>query len=232
MITSEAHVLDIMGGYLFRAVEDFRVIPTVSNHASYLRVVFISLSNFDSPHIKLINRVFKTKDTARDNFKLMIGLCAVRDCLEIYKGDSREIPSDVMERIIESLRTLSDWGVADLSSQGDSQSIAAALEAIKPKIRSDLMDEWESTVLALYNHRRPAVKSKSAMTRSGDRKTRSKVKSYADMELDEFDDDIKQSDESIRPLLVVDNWLQCDQCSKWRLVDANQLKKFKSSLFQ
>ena len=233
-ISSEVRILDIMGGYLFRRSEDFRVIPTVSNHASFLKDVFKSLSHLQLPNHMLVPRVFKSQVEARDNFRLTLGICVLRDLVEVYRQDSREIPGDVERMIHEKVKILLDWGGEIRDSNLSSESFSRSLETIKPRVNPDLLEEWESTVLGMYNHRRPPERRKSERSqsvRSTERKARSRMQSYADMEIDDEigEQEVKASSKSV---LVVDNWLQCDKCANWRLVSSDQLKAFQNSFFQ
>lgn len=233
-MASEVRVIDIMGGYLFRRSEDFRVIPTVCKHASFLKEVFKSLSHLQLPSHMLLSRVFKSQVEARDNFRLTLGICVLRDLMEVYRQDLREIPRDVEKMIHDTVKIILDWGGEIRDSNLSSESFARALETIKPRVNPDLLEEWESTVLGMYNHRRPPERRKSERSqsvRSTERKARSRIQSYADMEID---DDLGEQEitATSKSVLVVDNWLQCDNCTNWRLVDSDQLKAFQNSFFQ
>ena len=222
-------IVDIIGGFLFRDARDFLVIPPIRDHIDLIREAAHAISGVVVPDVPVVRKAFGSDDEGSKSFRTVLGLTLVRDVLQIYALDGREVPSEVIDAIRLMGGSSDCWTVLSAENELTVDSLNATLRSVKPTADRSLMDEWESTVVQMYNRPPPPRKRATSVTPAAKRKslrTRKPGKRFTEEE-DESD-----KEEEHERVVVVEDWLQCDNCSKWRLVTADQLKAFEDKFFE
>ena len=125
----------------------------------------------------------------------------------------------------------------DLSNEA---LLNAQIDRCKPLVSDRALQEsWELEVQSMYERPSPPRVRRTPRTRGipDDRRStlRSREGRRSFAHLDESEDDEledMQDLEQAPPTLVVENWLQCDKCSKWRLVDSKMAEDFADKTFE
>lgn len=222
MLSEPTAILDILGGMLFHEAERFIVIPPVSDAREFIESIEAALTAISVPAHELLLRVFQTIDEANHFFKGYLRLALVRDIFNQYQLDRRP----VTDGLATALRSLIGYDI-DLT---DTSNITRELTSLKSfEIDFSLKSDWESAVLTMYN-RPPPTRFSEPLADDGTQmvlRPRRSKKSY----LFDIESDDEEIVEEVKPVVEIDNWLQCDKCGKWRLVTAQTLKEFETKSF-
>ncbi len=220
LLSSEPAILDILGGFLFRRASNVYVLPPLRNLHETFREFSRSIANLQVPSSTLVVNIFGGSDSASEYLRQVLRLSLLRDILRTLIADKRPLPEWLLETVeSQGLPTDIQWAVDSLTSR---------IDELKPRRDlANIWSEWEEHVQQLYNRSPPPVLRKRSLPGSGTRK--SLRKRSQNKQVDGEPDQDQNMEEEVK--LVVDNWLQCDNCSKWRIVDSNILSQFEDKYF-
>lgn len=233
LLAEPAAAMDLLGGLLLRAPKNFQMVAPLVDTLEFLHHIIPAIGLVKVSETRLVSRIFSKKGSANDFLRDALGICVVRDVLASISQDGREVASSLTDAIVEISKTRNHWSVlADVIGKPITEAIAmlnAHLETLKPQIDSDaFIDDWELAVQKLWNRPAPPQRKRAvpaAKMRKSLRKRQAKKQLSTDSE--------KSDDEKMETVkLVVDNWLQCDNCSKWRIVSTDLLSSFEDKFFQ
>lgn len=220
MLSNQAILMDILGGILFRKAENFIVVPESSDYVAFLRDFPSHCSQIQMSPSKLLAQSTLSVEAARELLRVILSVSIVRDLMRIFKLDNRPVDSSLENVIKGLLRTVPAYQ-NDLQ---DESSLNAFIDSAKNSlIDFELQNAWEVHVIEMYGRPAPRRVSKPMALRSRVNRKRKIVVAESDDE---------EMNETINHALVVDNWLQCDQCSKWRVVNSDIAQKFENEPFQ
>jgi hypothetical protein len=220
MFSDPAAILDMLGAMLFYPVDKCAFILPLSNTVHLTKELLELLPSITVPESPLALGVFPTMDDASAFFRSYLGLLLMREISEVLQ----DIPGlGELEGIISGLNP---------SGSGDFD-FNCTLTSLKPDLPDGVSrDAWQEAVQTLYNRPPPSRFNETSLLESGTQmvlRARRSRKSYLceDAESDP-EDEVMLPDPVVEE---VDNWLQCDTCGKWRLVDSLILAEFQDRPF-
>ena len=220
LLTTKVSSFDILGGFLFRPPQNVIIIPGLEDIESFVRGIIASINELTVPSWELVDRVFTNSDAATAYLREALRLCLLRDILHIHLMDKRDVP--------ESLKVyLAELGLD--ASASTIEKLNQRLVELRPIFEFEgIRDEWEAHVERLYNRSPPRSLRKRQVGTTGLRKSQRK-RQIATRNRGEENEGVENMEDEVK--LVVDNWLQCDNCSKWRIVDSTILSQFEDVFF-
>ena len=232
ILRSSAHIMDIIGGLLFRDVDRFIICPPLTDHTVFIQELQEALKYLRIVSTDLVLTAFSSSESAESFLVKCISLVTVRDILRQYKFDHRELSTD-MTTAFANLASL-DPSLSILASINaiSEDLINAAVESSKPDLKNTNQEEWEIAVQAMYNRAPPPKKLLSIFSPDDKKKSlrsRKSMRSYADDEDEEMVEVVPEVEP--QPVLVIEDWLQCEKCSKWRIADPQLLAEFEDKPF-
>jgi hypothetical protein len=221
---SSVRFMEVIGGILFRSPEKVTMLLPVENLDSAITRCFKWFDSQLLPDQKWFTRRFVDAEEVLGSMRRILKLVVIRDILRCFASDGRPLPISVRD-------LCSSFGI-EVHSATVSDDINYTIVSLKPQIENShkLMEAWEQRVSELYNRTpRSFPRKKAEPTRSSraSKRTRKASKKFGD-ESDAESMDLGVDNEV---QLVVDNWLQCDNCSKWRVVDSSTAQAFEEKFF-
>lgn len=221
--SSSVRFMDLIGGILFRSPENVSVIVPVEDLDAVIPRCLNWMASEQLPDQKWFTRRFSEASDVLETVRRILSLLLVRDLLRSFAHDARPLPI--------SIRDLCSSLGFDGYSPSVVEDMNAAISSMKPKIENTkLMEAWEHRVAELYNRTpRPLQRKKtdpSRSTRASKRSRKASKKFGTESDVESMDLVV---DNEVK--LVVDNWLQCDNCSKWRVVDSSIAQAFEDKFF-
>jgi len=247
---SPAFCMDLLGGFLFRDASKVSIVPPIEDLSEFLGKLPTSLSV--SLSHALVRRAFGSTEAANAFFQKAFTAILIRDSLRVLESEKQlPLPTASAQSILSS--------VCGISLSSDyTEVLTEFVNDLRPDLSdTSFRSEWESVVSALYNRPKAprglkilpvniTVKTSPEVATPSSKRTgrRMNKRSYRDLlkgGLEDSDDEeivIGRTSRKKAPatsqeelVLQIDNWLQCDSCSKWRLVDANTVSAFQDKTF-
>lgn len=220
LLSSRVSSLDILGGFLFRLPQHVVIIPGLEDLEVLRTEIRTRIDDLIISPSELIDRVFGDSESVTAYLKASLRLCLLRDILHIHLADKRFIPDFLKADLFELSLDASHSSIQKLNER---------LLELKPNYDFEsIRDEWEAHVEKLYNRSPPRSLRKRHTGTGGVRKSLRRRQTSTRSSAEETEDHGPMEDEV---KLVVDNWLQCDNCSKWRIVDSTILSQFEDVFF-
>ena len=220
LLSSDPAILDVLGGFLFRRASNVYVLPPLKNLHESFKDFSTYIADVRVPSSTLVDNLFGSPDSASEYLRQVLRLSLLRDILRTLLADKRPSPEWLQEAVeSQSLPSDIQWAV---------ETLTARIDELKPRRDlTNIWSEWEEHVQHLYNRSPPPVLRKRSLPGSGTRKSLRKRSQNKQMDEDAEQD--QNMEDEVK--LVVDNWLQCDNCAKWRIVDSNILSQFEDKYF-
>ena len=246
LLNSSAFCMAALGCLLFREAERVVVVPPVLNPSELLNEASEVFRTVNLPKQALIKKVFGSIEKATEYLQVCMLSLFLRDLSRSLEAEGRPPPKELVA-LAESNRIALD-------------SVDSLVNELKPELTSSsIQNEWHSVVDALYDRppiprgftilRPEAPEFVSSVTPDNQSRQSSRKRSYKDLlRLEMSSDSGSDSDASVvkvkatkkkpiakvvqtEPVMEFDNWLQCDECSKWRKVDAATVARFEDASF-
>jgi hypothetical protein len=231
MLGNPATIVDITHGFLFSDPRDVVVAPGISISNVWVRTLMESISAFDLSPPEHLRTVFGTTEKYFDWFRTVVGLAFVRDLLRLYNIQKRNVPEEIDQTIRSYAGSHYSWDILQDFDQTNSSVYDQIILSATPRCDLNLRQEWCPIVTRMYN-RQPPVKKRSPSVHIRENqkplRARKPKRKYHSTE----EDSEVEMDTEAAPVFVVENWLQCDECTKWRLVSKEQQSSFQDKFFQ
>jgi hypothetical protein len=250
-LQSPAFAMDVLGGILFRDASKIYILPPVQDPREFIDALRMTIDYLSGAiNHQLVRRIFGSIESAKEFFLKSFVALIIRDLLRVLEFEGRQ-STDVLSEVYATLRQ-----VCEIDITTETTDIAPTINQLvnewRPQVTDkSLQSEWESVVSALYNRPKPprgfkiftpSINTQQTTSSNGKRTAarRMSKRSYKDL-LNGDDSDIDeppsrvgrkkipQHEEDV--VLQIDNWLQCDSCSKWRLVDSDTVAAFEDKTF-
>lgn len=224
-------VLDIIRGVAFCDTKSILVIPPISDPVVAIRDVLDSLLSTTVQPEKVLDYFYGSTAHAIEVYQSVVGLLYVRDLLRFIKSDGRR-PHPEIQALLSTYSTKRpSWKNFLNATVMSLEEFNEVISSVKPTIDVSARGDFDAAVVAAYNRKPPPTKrAAAAPTQDGSKRSlrnKKRTTKYQDSEDDEVMENVP-----VAPTLVVENWLQCDNCSKWRLVTESQQAEFEDKFFQ
>jgi hypothetical protein len=217
LFESPAACMDLIGAAIFRSPDRLIILPPVLEFD--LTDLVARIDSIALPEDSWTRRRIREMGKLVEQCKNILTLILMRDLYRMYDFQGRSIPR-MIEKAAQPFATIKT-----------PQSMNAKILEVKQNMIVDVSrEEWEQRVAELYNRSPRPFFGKIPSRKDITRKSKRKRKAIKSLDPDiEADFEIEQADEGVK--LVVDNWLQCDHCSKWRVVDSETAASFEDKFF-
>ena len=232
MFKVSATVLDLTRGFLFLSPDKIIITPAVSVSSEWVSEVLESINNFEGDEYGGIHAVFGSLVKYINWFKTVVGLTFVRDLIRIYTGQKRAVPPEIVKVIRSYASAHHSWGSFEMVETSDRDSFEQRINGASVGHNRNDEEEWRAAVESMYGRPPPTKRRVSSLPQRETQKpirNRKLKRKYQDSE-DESETNMDV--DATTPVFVVENWLQCDECTKWRLVSEAQQQSFQDRFFQ
>ena len=220
---SPGAVIDLIGGVSLRDPETVLTIPPIGDAEVEIPTLFSSINELNFPDKSLIGSLLSYSESVLKSLRETLKLVLLRDSIRIFNMDNRPVPTQI--------RTLCEQLGFPILTPNIIEEMNKRIREVKPPVSKNVdISEWERDVIRNYKRKAPRTLSRRAAPAKSERRSQRKRKQERNVH-DESDSDVSDAvmEEAVK--LVVDNWLQCDTCSKWRVVDKKTVEAFEAMAF-